>query len=70
MHTDTHTHEPTTETLDTDLGSIIDALYEQYLELYGDAEIAAVAAAATVNDLITETLMVETPEESAPEVAA
>lgn len=49
---------PTNETLTTNLGDLIDVLYEQYLEAYGDPDLASVAAAATVNDMITETLMV------------
>jgi hypothetical protein len=37
------------------LGDLIEALYEEYLLVYGDAELAELAAAATVNDiLITE----------------
>lgn len=54
--------EPTTETLHTDLGALIDVLYQQYLEAWGDPDLASVAAAATVNDMITETLMVKTPK--------
>lgn len=61
---------PTTETLTTNLGDLIDVLYEQYLEAYGDPDLASVAAAATVNDMITEALMVDTRGEAATDAAA
>ena len=38
----------------TNLGELITLFYEEYLALYGDENVAAVAAAATINDLITE----------------
>lgn len=61
---------PTTEILNTNLGDLIDVLYEQYLEAYGDPELASVAAAATVNDMITETLMVDSRNEASSDAAA
>ena len=45
-HTTTH----------TSLGELIVALYEQYLEIYADEDLASVAAAATLNELISETV--------------
>ena len=44
----------TTQTIDISLGDLINVLYEEYLELYGDEDIASVAAAATINDMIAE----------------
>lgn len=41
-----------TERIDTHLGDLIAVFYEEYLELYGDPDLASVAAAATVNDLL------------------
>ena len=38
----------------TSLGELISALYEEYLELYGDEDLASVATAATINDLMEE----------------
>lgn len=38
----------------TTLGDLITVLYEEYLTLYGDEDVASVAAAATINDLIGE----------------
>ena len=38
----------------TSLGGLIVALYDEYLELYGDRDLASVAAAATLNTLIVE----------------
>ena len=39
----------------TDLGDVISALYMEFLTLYeGDAELASVATAAAVNDLLSE----------------
>ena len=43
-----------TEIIKTSLGDLIDVLYEQYMELYNDEDLASVAAAATINDMIAE----------------
>ncbi|MFT7518659.1 MAG: hypothetical protein ACI9MC_000791 [Kiritimatiellia bacterium] len=42
----------TTQTLQISLGDLINVLYEEYLEVYGDEDLASVAAAATINDMI------------------
>ena len=57
MNADIHT--------DTSLGELIVALYAEYLAIYEDADLASVAAAATLNELIAETL----PDEPAAEAA-
>ncbi len=44
----------TTLETQTSLGGLIVALYDEYLELYGDRDLASVAAAATLNTLIVE----------------
>ena len=36
------------------LGDLISLFYEEYLALYGDEELASVAAAATVNELLAD----------------
>jgi hypothetical protein len=36
------------------LGDLIAVFYEEYLALYGDEELAAVAAAATINELLAQ----------------
>jgi hypothetical protein len=36
------------------LGELISLFYEEYLALYGDEELASVAAAATINELLRE----------------
>ncbi|MBL8619432.1 MAG: hypothetical protein JNM72_27725 [Deltaproteobacteria bacterium] len=38
--------------LDTNLGDLITVFYDEFLEMYGDAELASVAAAAVINDLL------------------
>ncbi len=43
-----------TQTTHTTLGELISVIYEEYLALYGDEDLASVAAAATVNDLLIE----------------
>lgn len=43
-----------TTTLQTSLGDLIHVLYEEYLALYGDEDLASVAAAATINDMIAD----------------
>lgn len=40
----------------TTIGELISLFYEQYLTLYGDEELASVAAAATINDLLTQSV--------------
>lgn len=35
------------------LGDIVHLFFEEYMALYDDGELAAVAAAATVNDLLS-----------------
>ncbi len=41
-----------THTLDTNLGDLISEFYEHFLAAYGDEELASVATAAVINDLI------------------
>ncbi|MBN1334499.1 MAG: hypothetical protein JXB39_00905 [Deltaproteobacteria bacterium] len=36
------------------LGDLVSVFYEEYLALYGDEELAAVAASATLNELLAE----------------
>lgn len=36
----------------TSLGDLITVFYDEYLALYGDEDLASVAAAATINKLI------------------
>ncbi|MDP6934946.1 MAG: hypothetical protein QGG40_18640 [Myxococcota bacterium] len=38
---------------DTTLGELVSAFYDEFLELYGDEDLASVAAAALVNNLLT-----------------
>lgn len=38
----------------TTLGEMMMALYEEYLTIYQDSDLAAVATAATVNELLAE----------------
>ena len=41
-----------TQTIDTNLGDLISKFYEHFLAAYGDEELASVATAAVINDLI------------------
>jgi len=34
------------------LGDLISLFYEEYLRLYGDEDLAAIATAATINDIL------------------
>ncbi len=36
------------------LGDLISLFYEEFMELYGDAELASVATAAVINDLLAD----------------
>lgn len=44
-----------TQTIDTNLGDLISKFYEHFLAAYGDEELASVATAAVINDLISQT---------------
>lgn len=37
----------------TTIGELINTIYESFMEQYGDAELASVATAAVINDLLT-----------------
>lgn len=41
-----------TTTLDTNLGELINNFYTHFLAMYGDEELASVATAAVINDLL------------------
>ncbi|MEC8423308.1 MAG: hypothetical protein VX000_05995 [Myxococcota bacterium] len=43
-----------TRNTQTNLGDLIAVVYEEFVQMYGDAELASVAAAAVINDLIGE----------------
>lgn len=44
------------------LGDLVEALYDEYLTVYGDPELAEIAAAATVNDLLITELVSDSVE--------
>jgi len=48
----------------TTIGDLISTLFESFMEMYGDEELASVATVAVINDLLT------TPEKSFFEEAA
>ena len=39
--------------IETTLGELISVFYEEFMEIYGDEDIASVAAAAVINDLLS-----------------
>lgn len=56
-----------TPTLDTTLGDLITVFYDEFLALYGDEELASIAAAAVVNDMLASAVE---PVEQRDEAAA
>ncbi|MFT5684049.1 MAG: hypothetical protein ACI8RZ_004990 [Myxococcota bacterium] len=54
----------TTDTDTTNIGELITIFFEHFMEMYGDADIASVATAAVINDL-----MADEPAEEILEVA-
>ena len=48
----------------TTLGELISTLYEQHLATYGDEDLASVATAATINDLLNEALAPDPRQEA------
>jgi hypothetical protein len=45
-----------TQTTNTTLGDLISMFFNEFMEMYGDEELAAVAAAAVINDLLSGTV--------------
>ena len=43
-----------TQTTTVSLADLNTTIYDEYLALYGDKELASVAAAATINDILAE----------------
>lgn len=43
-----------TQHTSTSLGELISVVYEEFLALYGDRELASVATAALINDMLSE----------------
>ena len=41
------------------LGDLINLFYQEYLALYGDEELASVAAAATINELLSDNIQTD-----------
>ena len=39
--------------MNTDLGTLISVLYREFMEMYGDPDLASVATAAAINDLLS-----------------
>ena len=48
------TNSNTTEETPVNLGDLINLFYQEYLELYGDQELASVAVAATINEMLAD----------------
>ena len=55
--------------IETTLGELVSVFYEEFMEIYGDEDIASVAAAAVINDLLSgiseEELKISDDEEAA-----
>ncbi len=49
----------------TTLGDLISLFYEEFMEMYGDEELASVAAAAVINDLLAGDEQEATVEDAA-----
>ena len=46
---------------DLNLGDLIGLFYQEFLALYGDEELASVAAAATINEILMERIQGASP---------
>jgi hypothetical protein len=58
------------EVLNTTLGDLMSVLYEEYLALYGDEDLASVATAATINEMIADSVAPSRASPAAEESAA
>ena len=45
-----------TQTSNTTIGDLISMFYTEFMEMYGDEELASVATAAVINDLLSESV--------------
>ena len=59
-----------TEETPVNLGDLINLFYQEYLALYGDEELASVAAAATINEMLSDSLGTNTNEKTQESVEA
>ena len=50
--------DKTTGTREASLGDLIAFFYNEFLAVYGDAELASVATAAVINEMLTEEVQV------------
>ena len=50
----------TREETPVNLGDLINLFYQEYMALYGDEELASVAAAATINEMLSESVTYNT----------
>lgn len=41
-----------TQTVNTTLGDLITLMYEEFMDLYGDEDLASLAVATVINDLL------------------
>ena len=64
------TNPQNTEETPVNLGDLINLFYQEYLALYGDEELASVAAAATINEMLSDTLGTNTNEKTKESVEA
>lgn len=48
--------------VNTNIGELISTIYESFMEMYGDAELASVATAAVINDLLNRPLRAQKDE--------
>jgi len=60
----------TSDILNTTLGDLMSVLYEEYLSLYGDEDLASVATAATINEMIADAVAPSRASQKAEENAA
>ena len=60
----------TTEETPVNLGDLINLFYQEYLELYGDQELASVAVAATINEMLADSNSTEDTSQTKEAVEA
>lgn len=51
-----------TRTFHLTLGELISTMYEEFMDIYGDEELASVAVAAVINDLLSSEVEPERQE--------
>ena len=55
--------------MNTTIGDLVDLFFQEFMAIYGDEELARVATAATINDLLAERALAAREDEREEDAA-